>query len=318
VSSMKALHVPASGQPLRVGELRVPEVTDSTVLVRVKAAGLNPIDNAIAAGMLEQMMPHEYPVVLGRDAAGVVEAVGASVDHVKVGDEVFGHILLVPPIHQGTLAEYALLPAAAVAAKPAGLDFVKAAALPLAGAAASAAVDAVGPQPGKVVLVNGAGGGVGSFAVQLLAARGATVVATGVAADRERLMQLGASSVVDYTAGSVVEQVRAVYPDGVDALVNLAGFSAADVPLSAVRTRGTVASLTGAPDDQALAASGLAGHSIMAMPVREAIAPLAEQAAKGTLKVHVATVLPLDQAAEGLAAIAAGTAHGKIVLTGSD
>ena len=318
MSSMKAVHVPAPGQPPRLGELPIPEVAAGTVLVRVKAAGLNPIDNGIASGMLAQMLPHEYPLVLGRDAAGVVEAVGAGVDHVTVGDEVFGHVLLAPPIRHGTLAEYALLPAAAVVAKPAGLDFVTAAALPLAGAAAAAAVDAIGLQPGQVVLVNGASGGVGSYAVQLLAARGATVIATGTAADRDRLIGLGAGTVIDRTAGSVVKQVRAAYPDGVDALVNLAGSSAADVPLAAVRTGGAVATTTMAPDAAALTAAGLTGGGIMAMPVRETTGPLAEQAAAGILQVDVATVLPLDQALEGLATIAAGHARGKIVVTIGD
>jgi NADPH:quinone reductase-like Zn-dependent oxidoreductase len=119
-----------------------------TVLVRVKAAGLNPIDNGIAAGLMAHLMPHEYPLILGRDAAGVVTAVDAGVDRVQIGDEVIGHVLLAPPIQAGTLAEYALLPAAAVTRKPAGLDFTAAAALPLAGAAAVAAVGAIDPEPG--------------------------------------------------------------------------------------------------------------------------------------------------------------------------
>ncbi len=86
----------------------------------MKAAGLNAIDNGIASGMMAGMLPHEYPLVLGRDAAGVVEAVGDGVDSVAVGDEVFGHVLLAPPIQAGTLAEYAVLPAASVVRKPEG------------------------------------------------------------------------------------------------------------------------------------------------------------------------------------------------------
>ena len=312
---MRAFHVPAPGQPPRLGGLPVPEIAEGTVLVRVWAAGLNQIDNLIAAGMLAGLLPHEYPLVLGRDAAGVVEAVGAGVDHVHVGDEVLGHILLAALLRHGTLAEYAPLPAAAVVLKPSGLDFIRAAALPLAAVAALAAVDAVAPHPGQVVLVNGAGGGVGSFALQLLSARGATVVATGSATSRDRLVALGARTVVDYTVGSVVEQVRAAFPAGVDALVNLAGYSAAEVPLGAVRTGGTVATTTEAPDDQALATAGLVGGAVNGRPLRETLSPLAEQAAAGHLKVHVATVLPLDRAADGLAIIAAGQAHGKIVVT---
>jgi NADPH:quinone reductase-like Zn-dependent oxidoreductase len=315
---MRALHVPAAGEAPQLSDLPVPEVTDGTVLIRVKAAGLNAFDNAVAAGMLTEMLPHEYPLVLGRDAAGVVAAVGNGVDHVAVGDEVIGHVLMAPPMQAGTLAEYALVPAAGVTAKPAGLDFVAAAALPLAGAAAVAAVEAIDPQPGQVVLVNGASGGVGSFVIQLLAGRGATVVATGTAEDAERLVDLGARLVLDYTSGPVAEQVRTAYPDGVDALIDLVSYTPDGLPLDAVRKGGTVASSMGAAHDEALAGVGLTGSNIMAGPVREVVGPLAEQAAAGALRVHVATRLPLEQATEGLATIAAGQAHGKIVVTIAD
>src|SRR4051794_14478944 len=161
---MRALNVPAAGEQPRLSDLPTPDVTPDHVLIRVKAAGLNGFDNAVAAGMLVEMVPHQYPVVLGRDAAGVVEAVGAGVDHVAEGDDVIAHIVMAPPIEAGTLAQYALVPAGGVTTKPAELTFTAAAAIPLAGAAAVAAVDAIDPQPGQTVLINGASGGVGSFA----------------------------------------------------------------------------------------------------------------------------------------------------------
>ncbi len=315
---MRALHVPAAGEAPQLSDLPVPEVTEGTVLIRVKAAGLNGFDNAVAAGMLTEMLRHEYPLVLGRDAAGVVAAVGNGVDHVAFGDEVIGHVLMAPPMQAGTLAEYALVPAAGVTAKPAGLDFVAAAALPLAGAAAVAAVKAIDPQPGQVVLVNGASGGVGSFAIQLLAGRGASVVATGTAEDAERLVDFGARLVIDYTSGPVAEQVRTACPDGVDALIDLVSYTPDGLPLDAVRKGGKVASSMGAAHDETLAGFGLTGSNIMAGPVREVVGPLAEQAAAGALRVHVATRLPLEQATEGLATIAEGQAHGKIVVTIAD
>ncbi|MGR7023574.1 alpha/beta hydrolase fold domain-containing protein [Geodermatophilus sp. URMC 62] len=313
--TMRALHVPAAGAAIELGDLPTPTAGEGTVLIRVKAAGLNALDNGLASGMMAGMMPHEYPLVLGRDAAGVVEGVGDGVSDLAVGDEVFGHVLLVPPIKMGTLAEYAVLPAASVAKKPAGLDDVTAAALPLAGAAAAQSVDAVQPQSGQTVLVNGADGGVGSYAVQLLAARGVTVVATGTPASADRLRQLGATTIVDWTAGPVVDQVRDAYPDGVDALVNVAGFDPAQVPAGAVRSGGAVASTTALPDEQALSTAGLTGTSIMARPTREVITPLAEQAASGALTVSVSSVVPLEQAADALGALAAGKANGKIVVT---
>ncbi|MFJ8716165.1 NADP-dependent oxidoreductase [Streptomyces violaceus] len=315
---MRALHIPeAGGQPV-LGELPTPQVAPGHVLIKVRAAGLNPLDNAIAAGWMAENIAHEYPLVLGRDAAGVVEAVGEGVDHVAPGQEVFGSIPLAPPVRTGTLAEYALLPAATVVVKPSGLDFTTAAALPLASAAAVAAIDQVAPRPAEVVLVNGATGGVGRYAVQLLASRDVTVVATGTAADVERLTELGATTVVDYTAGSLAEQVRSTHPEGVDALVNLVGNTPVDVPLDTVRKGGRVATTTMAPDADTLAAADLTGGMVFAQPVRETTAPLAELVVAGLLAVDVHTVLPLERAAEGLAVLASGQARGKIVVTFGD
>jgi NADPH:quinone reductase-like Zn-dependent oxidoreductase len=263
------------------------------------------------------MIPHEYPLIIGRDAAGIVESVGAGVDHVQPGDHVFGHVLLAPPVQAGTIAEYAVLPAASVSPIPEGLDFIVAAAIPLASAAATAAVTVLGEAvaPGRVVLVNGASGGVGSFAVQLLAQQQVAVVATGTAADAQRLRDLGATTTVDYTTGSVVEQVLAAYPDGVDALINLAGNTAEQIPLGAVKKGGVVPFTTMGPDEESLAAAGLAGNKVMAKPTREVTAPIAAQAAAGTLKMDVAEVVDLDHAVDGLATLATGGATGKIVVT---
>jgi NADPH:quinone reductase-like Zn-dependent oxidoreductase len=313
---MRALHVPSPGDRPTLGELPMPEVGEGGVLIRVHAAGLNPIDNLLAAGAMAGMIPHEYPLVVGRDAAGVVEAVGAGVDHVRPGDHVLGHVLLAPPIQAGTVAEYAVLPAASVSKLPAGMDFATAAAIPLASAAASAAVAALADvlRPDVIVLVNGASGGVGSYVVQLLAAEGVRVVATGTAADTDRLRGLGATDVVDHTAGPVAEQVLAAYPDGVDALVNLAGTTADQVPLAAVKKGGVVSFTTMGPDEESLAAAGLVGRKVMAHATREVTAPIAQQVADGRLQVSVDQVLDLDRAAEGLATLAAGAARGKIVV----
>jgi NADPH:quinone reductase-like Zn-dependent oxidoreductase len=146
----------------------------------------------------------------------------------------------------------------------------------------------------------------------------ATAVATGGADDATRLRGLGAATAFDYATAPVAEQVLAAYPDGVDALIDLVTYTANALPLAAVRKGGKVASTLGAANDEALAAAGLTGSNITAGPVREVIAPLAEQAAAGALKIDVTTVLPLEQAADGLATLAAGKAHGKIVIKISD
>jgi NADPH:quinone reductase-like Zn-dependent oxidoreductase len=311
---MRALHVPAVGERPQLSDLPVPEPGEGQVLIRVMAAALNGIDNGIAAGMMAEMMEHAYPLVLGRDAAGVVEEAGPGIEGIFVGDEVFGHAPLTPPVQAGTVAEYALLPADGTAPKPTGLDWLTAAALPLAGAAATAAVDAVDPQPGRVVLVVGAADPAGSFAIQMLAARGVTVLATGTAADSGRLKSLGAATVVDDTIAPVADEIRAAYPHGIDALIDLVACAPNDLPLAAVRRGGTVASSLRAASDQALAAAGLTGINIMVMPTREVLSSLADLVVAGTLKVDVTDVLPLDRAADGLAALASGETRGTIVV----
>jgi NADPH:quinone reductase-like Zn-dependent oxidoreductase len=179
-------------------------------------------------------------------------------------------------------------------------------------------VDAVDPRPGQTVLIVGASGRVGSFAVQLAAAHGATVLATGGPDDVSRLTGLGAARVVDYTGGPVAEQVLATHPDGVDALTDLVTYAPDGLPLGTVRKGGAVASTLGAATGEALASAGLTGSNIMVGPVPEIIARLAEQAPAGDLTVDVEMVLAFDRAADGLATIAAGQARGKIVVNIAD
>jgi NADPH:quinone reductase-like Zn-dependent oxidoreductase len=312
---MKALAVTDFETPPAVQDLPTPEPGAGQVRVRVKAASLNGIDAAISGGMLKDMVPHELPVVIGRDAAGVVDAVGAGVEHVSVGDEVLGHVLFVPPLHDGTIAEYAVLPGDAVVAKPASLGFAEAAALPLAGAAALAAVDAADVRQGQTVLIAGAGGGVGSFAIQIAAARGATVIATGLPEDADRLRGLGASKVVDYRQ-DVAAQVLADHPDGVDALLDLVTFDpdSFGALAKAVRRGGKVASTTSGATPDALEATGLTGQSVVAAPNRDTLGKLLDEIARGALRVDVQQVLPLAEATKGLETLGSRTARGKIVL----
>jgi NADPH:quinone reductase-like Zn-dependent oxidoreductase len=154
--------------------------------------------------------------------------------------------------------------------------------------------------------------------VQLLAARGVTVVATATPRDIERLKGLGATTVVDYTTGDLSGQVRAVHPEGVDAVIDLVSHTPDGLPVDLIRKGGKVASTRQAADPQILDADGLTGINVNGGPVREVIAVLAEQVAAGTLKVDVNTVLPLEQAADGLATLASRTARGKIVIKIAD
>jgi NADPH:quinone reductase-like Zn-dependent oxidoreductase len=312
---MKALALTDFDSAPTLQDLPMTEPGSGEVRVRVKAAALNGIDAAISRGMAKAMAEHQFPVVIGRDAAGIVDAVGAGVEHVSVGDEVLGHVLFAPPLHHGTIAEYAVLPADAVVAKPANLTFNEAAALPLAGAAALAAVDAAALQQGQTVLIAGAGGGVGSFAIQLAVGRGATVIATGLPEDADRLRALGASKVVDYRQ-DVAEQVLADDPEGVDALLDLVTFDPDSFGklAQAVRRGGKVGSTTTGATPEALEAAGLTGQAIFALPNRDTLHRLLGEIERGTLRVDVEQILPLDEATKGLETLANRTARGKLVV----
>ncbi len=314
---MKALVITDYDSAPALRDLPVPEVGPGQVRLRVKAAGLNKIDSMIASGMLKGQAEYRFPVVLGRDAAGIVDALGEGVEDVAVGDEVIGHELLAEgTLHDGTLAEYAILPGRAIAHKPARADFVTAAAVPLAGATALQAVDAVDAGPGLTILIAGASGGVGSFAVQLAVSRGARVIATGLPDDAERLRGLGAAEVVDYR-GDVPLLVRAAHPEGVDGLIDLVSRDVdGNVALSVVvRDGGKVASTLYVADQAKLAARGITGTNVVASPVRETLTTLGEEIDRGRLRVDVEETLPLENAASGLDTLATGHARGKIVVT---
>ena len=315
---MKALVLSDFDSAPALQDLPVPEPGARTSSVRVKAAGLNKIDALISAGMLKGTAAYEFPVILGRDAAGIVDAVGSDVRNVATGDEVIGHELLAgSPLHDGTLAQYAILPGHGVARKPATVDFTTAAALPLAGATALASVDAVDAGPGKTILIAGASGGVGSYAVQLAISRGASVIATGLPDDDARLRDLGAREVVDYR-GDVAAEVRAAHPDGVDGLIDLVSSGVdSNLKLAAtVRDGGKVATRSTQPTRRSSASVGSAPRtSSPHSPVSETLATLGDEVDRGRLRIDVEQTLPLEDAAKGLDTLAAGRARGKIVVT---
>src|SRR5215208_992939 len=178
---MKAFALTVAEQPAALTDLPDPEIAPDEALVSVRAASVNGFDVYQASGGLMAMMPHELPTVIGRDLAGVVVAVGPDRTDVTVGEEVLGFVTSTPPLHRGTWAELvAGGPDLVLARKPADLSWEAAAAIPLAASTALDAVDAVDPKPGDTLLVMGATGGVGAFAVQLAVQRGARVIATAI------------------------------------------------------------------------------------------------------------------------------------------
>jgi NADPH:quinone reductase-like Zn-dependent oxidoreductase len=314
---VKAFALTSPEPPATLVDLPEADIDPDGVRVRVRAASVNGFDVFEANGFLIGMMEHVYPTVIGRDFAGVVEAVGAERSEFAAGDEVLGFVPSAPPLRHGTYADIVAASADVVLArKPSSVDFVTAAAIPLAGATALDSVDAVGVGPGDTVVIAGATGGVGSFAVQLAAQRGATVIATArPGAEEDFVRALGAVETIDYTAGDVADAIRSRYPDGVTALIDLANREDAFTAMAAlVQDGGRVASTLGAAEVEALAAVNVRATNIMGAPTAEKLALLAEQVAAGSLRVEIQQTFPLEQAAAALAAFSAGTV-GKIVLT---
>jgi NADPH2:quinone reductase len=305
---MKAITWDDFGAAPALRDVDEPAPGDGEVLVRVRASSANPVDNAIAAGMLNGMVDHEFPVVLGRDYAGTVEAVGAGVTGFSPGDEVFGFIRHADPtIKDGSWAELIVVPQdVSIAAAPAGVDIAAAGAAPLAGVTALAALDALGLQSGDTLLIVGATGGVGTIAAQIAAQSGVTVIAPGLADDDAYLSGLGVAERIDRDS-DVVAAVRQRHPDGVDGLLDLVSYQP-DAYAGALKDDARVASPNGA------AGEGEGRTNLMAMPTRENLTRLAELLANGAVKVPISERFGLADAPGALQALAGSHTRGKVAI----
>jgi NADPH:quinone reductase len=300
---MKAIAITDFGVPATLVEIPAPEPGEGEILVRVTSSSINGFDLSVANGRLKGMMEHRFPVVLGKDFAGTVEAVGAGVDGFVEGDTVFG-VLMKRELGDGSFAERIATPTAFAAKVADGLDAATAGALGLAGTAAHDAVKAVEPKHGETVLVSGATGGVGILAVQLLKARGAHVIATAGTDDEIALVRNhGADDVLDYR-GDLAAAVRDKHPHSLGAVLHFAGDGAA---LAALLTPGgRIASTLGLTPEQ-LGRDDVTLASIMASPATATLAELADAAATGIIRVPIMRTYRLEDVPQGLADFAAGT-----------
>jgi len=242
---MRAVVLSDFGARPQLTKLETPEPGEGEVRVRVHAASVNGFDTAVASSYLKDLMEHRFPVVLGKDFAGTVDALGPGVNVHQVGDRVFGAVTK-PYLGDGSFAEYVTVASAVGIAKlPESIDFAEGATLGPAGAAALASVNAAELQPGQTVLIAGATGGVGNQAIQLAAKAGATaIVAATTRQEKQLVTDLGATETVDYT-GDAAAEIRENHPDGVDVVLHFAGDPAALLP--AVRPGGRFVSPSSCP-----------------------------------------------------------------------
>lgn len=311
---MRAYAVDEFGKPGAVGEVEAPAPGDGEVLVRIRVAGINAFDVAVINGFVKDYMEHRFPLIPGLDGSGEVAALGGGVEGMKVGDQVYG-IAQKPYQGAGTAAEFQTFPAAGLTAKPDSLDHVGAAALPTAALTAITAVETIAAGEGSVVLVIGATGGVGSYATQLLANRGARVLAVARGANADYAIGLGAAQTVDYTAGDLAGQVRTRAPGGLDAVIDLGGDKeTVATVLDQVRAGGSVVSAAGAVDDSMLGARGLQGGNVNRAGL-DRLPELTRLIEEKQLVLPAIRPYRLEQAAEAFAEQATRHVKGKLVLT---
>ncbi|MFF1556505.1 NADP-dependent oxidoreductase [Streptomyces sp. NPDC058279] len=282
----------------------IPKVAPGEVLVRVKYAGVNPVDWKIMSGGLDALMEVVYPVVPGWDVAGTVERVGIDVPEFAVGDEVIAYARK-DYVHGGTFAEFVSVPVRALAAKPASLDWKQAAGLPLAGLTAYQLLTRLGTGKEDTVLVHGASGGVGSLGVQIARALGARVIGTASPRNHDRLRELGCEPVT-YGDG-LADRVRELAPDGVGVVADFVG-GVLDVTRAVLADGGRHASIA---DHTVL---GAGGQWIWVRPVASDLVELGRLADSGLLTVPVAETFPLAELAAAFELSQAGHTAGKIVI----
>jgi NADPH:quinone reductase len=307
---MRAFSLDGFDTPPALTELPDPVPGDGEVLVRVQASSVNPVDNAIAAGMLKGAFEHDFPVVLGRDFAGVVEQAGPGAT-LTPGADVFGFVLHADPaVGRGTWAERIAVAEGRVAPRPAGVELAAAGATPLAGITAVYCVDALDLKAGESVLVVGATGGVGSFAVQLAALAGADVIAPALREDEEYLAGLGVRSTIERD-GDLAAAVRSLHPDGVDAVIDLVSYTpdAFAVSAAALKPDGRASSpLSGVE-------AGPGRSPVMAQPDAAALERLGALLEAGSLRVPIQRSYGLEAAGEALAALPATHTQGKLAIS---
>jgi NADPH:quinone reductase-like Zn-dependent oxidoreductase len=295
---MRAIVMRETGgvEVLRMEDAPAPQLTDGSVLVRLHAASVNPIDWKFRRGL----MPKPLPAILGNDMAGVVQE--SRVPALEPGQAVLGIA------SGGSYAELASTPAQLVAAKPDGLDYAHAAALPVAAMTAwQALFDRGRLEAGQTVLIAGAAGGVGHLAVQLARRAGARTIALGSPRNRDYLTQLGATDYVDYTS----EDVAAAVSD-VDVVVDTVGGELSAALGKTVKPTGVVVSITSAQPDT-VPDSVRYEHLVMS-PDPEQLAMLAQLAADGELHVEIAEVLALSEVRRAHELSESGHTRGKIIL----
>ncbi|RPE08270.1 NADP-dependent oxidoreductase [Chitinophaga lutea] len=309
---MKAVAVTTFKAIPQVMELPEPAVKEGHILIRLAAAGLNPFDWKMIDGILKDHMPHVFPLIIGVDGAGVVEATGPGVTRFKTGDRVYGQMLHAP-VGEGSYAEFVVVPEkAAIAEAPTGIPLTDAAAAPTAGMTALQLLEKSGLSAGQTLLLVGATGGVGSFVTQLASARGIRVAATvGTAEETERMKKLGATSTVNYKENEP-------YPTS-DALIDLINKGEAfGKMLEYVKPGGAALTTQFVADKKALEAKQLHGGNFETQGTPASLDELRKAIDNEEINIPVDRKINLEQAPAAIAESRELKSKGKTIIVIND
>lgn len=302
---MKAVRIHRFGgtEVLQLDEIDTPVAADGKLLIRVKAAGVNPVDYKIRQGGFPNLTEANLPMILGRDVAGVLETAGGGFE---VGDEVYAHL----DWADGGYAEYVLCSPSGIAAKPSTVDMIAAAAVPLAATTAwQGLFDHGRLKAGERVLIHGGSGGVGAFAVQFARIAGAEVMATASAEEADRVAAYGAVRVIDYKTQKFEDEVH-----DVDLVFDLIGKDTQDRSFQTLKRGGRLISAVQEPDPAKAEATGVTAKRFMAKPDARRLAEIAELIDATQVQVSVVKVFSLGEASEAHRMLEKGRPHGKVVL----
>jgi NADPH:quinone reductase-like Zn-dependent oxidoreductase len=310
---MKAIVIHEYGGPevLKYEDVPQPEPEEDQLLIRVVAAGVNPVDGMIRSGLFAKNGSRAFPIILGGDVAGVVEKIGSNVTKFKAGDPVFAYVSL---DNSGGYAQYALVKEGEAAPKPKSLTYVEAAAVPIVALTAwQALIDSAKLSAGQTVLIHGGSGGVGSFAIQIARARGAKVIATASKANQDLLKELGADTAVDYTKQKFEDVAK-----DVDVVLDSIGKDTLARSYGVVKKGGFIVSLVARPNQAELDKHGIRGAALSVEPNSEELAEIGRLIDEKKIRVIVSQTLPLAEARKAQEQAATGHTRGKIVLKIAD
>jgi NADPH:quinone reductase-like Zn-dependent oxidoreductase len=313
-SQMKASYYEEFGEldQIKTGTIERPEPGEGEVLVRIKAAGINPVDAAVARGMLKDNIPTQFPAITGWDLAGVVEERGYAARRFDIGDEVYAYARR-PTVQHGTFAEYIVLPECYLALSPPKITVEEAGGIPLVGLTAYQALFQAGDlKEGQTLLILGSSGGVGTMAIQLAKSVGATIIGVASESNQDYMKDLGADETIDYNTTNMGELVRGVAPEDVDFIFHCSRGDSLNQSIDTLKSGGQLVSITDSrpdiPDD-------INFQYVFVEPNAAQLIQIRELVDNGKINVPISKTFSLEDAGKALREIESLHTQDKTVIT---